>query len=66
MRPIHVPNNIAWQPYLLQPCNPLIDVRYQRSENVAVGTDDLAEIREKGIINIVLARCAMPRPVRIL
>ena len=45
VRPVHVSDDITGQADLLYPSNPLIDVRYDGSEQVAMGCNDLAQVR---------------------
>jgi hypothetical protein len=44
MRPVHVPDDIAQKADLLDSRNPLIDIGYHRPKEVAVGSDDLAQV----------------------
>jgi len=66
MRPVHVSDDIARKTDLLYSRDPLIDVRYDWPKKVTIGCYDLAQVRKKRVIDIVLSGCAVPRSVSVV
>ena len=60
-RPVHMGDNISWEPDLLDPRYPLVDVGDDRKKELAVGPDNFVQVRKVGIINLMAPRCAVPR-----